>query len=114
LFFSIKSGDGFGWEVIVCKQISPRSISPQTACPGRHLGYFGKRRNRGSPGCVNGNAATRAYQRYARPSDANSLLAFRFVVAQEKAISDQQQSWWYEDGPWKGPGPSLLVTADFY
>jgi len=28
-------------------------------------------------------------------------------------ISDHQQSWGYEDGPWKGPGPSLLVTADF-
>ena len=28
-------------------------------------------------------------------------------------ISDHQQSWGYEDGPWKGPGPSLLVAADF-
>jgi len=23
-------------------------------------------------------------------------------------------SWGYEDGPWKGPGPPLLVAADFY
>jgi hypothetical protein len=28
-------------------------------------------------------------------------------------ISDQQQSWGYEDGPWKGPEPPLLVTADY-
>jgi hypothetical protein len=28
-------------------------------------------------------------------------------------ISDYQQSWGYEDGPWKGPGPPLLVAADF-
>jgi hypothetical protein len=29
-----------------------------------------------------------------------------------KAFSDHQQSWGYEDGPWKGPGPPLLVAAD--
>jgi hypothetical protein len=23
------------------------------------------------------------------------------------------RSWGYEDGPWKGPGPPLLVAADF-
>ena len=28
-------------------------------------------------------------------------------------ISDHQQSHGYEDGPWKGPGPPLLVAADF-
>jgi hypothetical protein len=28
-------------------------------------------------------------------------------------ISDHQQSRGYEAGPWKWPGPSLLVTADF-
>ena len=28
-------------------------------------------------------------------------------------ISDPQQSWGYEDGPWKGPGPSLLAATDF-
>jgi len=28
-------------------------------------------------------------------------------------ISDHQQSWGYEDGPWKRPGPPLLVAADF-
>jgi hypothetical protein len=27
-------------------------------------------------------------------------------------ISDHQQSWGYEDGPWKGLGPPLLVAAD--
>jgi branched-chain amino acid transport system substrate-binding protein len=27
-------------------------------------------------------------------------------------ISDHQQSWEYEDGPWNGPGPPLLVAAD--
>jgi hypothetical protein len=27
-------------------------------------------------------------------------------------ISGHQQSWRYEDGPWKGPGPPLLVAAD--
>jgi len=30
------------------------------------------------------------------------------------AISDHQQSWGYEDGPWNGPGPPLLVAADFF
>jgi hypothetical protein len=28
-------------------------------------------------------------------------------------ISGHQQSWGYEDGPWMGPGPPLLVAADF-
>ena len=28
-------------------------------------------------------------------------------------IGDHQQNWGYEDGPWKGPGPPLLVAADF-
>jgi len=28
-------------------------------------------------------------------------------------ISDHQQSWGYEDGPWKEPGPPLLVAADY-
>jgi len=28
-------------------------------------------------------------------------------------ISDHQQSWGYEDGHWKVPGPPLLVVADF-
>jgi len=28
-------------------------------------------------------------------------------------ISGHQQSWGDGDGPWKGPGPPLLVTADF-
>jgi hypothetical protein len=28
-------------------------------------------------------------------------------------ISDHQESCGYEDGPWKGPAPSLLVAADF-
>jgi len=27
-------------------------------------------------------------------------------------ISDPPQSWRYEDGPWKGPGPPLLAAAD--
>jgi hypothetical protein len=29
-------------------------------------------------------------------------------------ISGHQQSWGYEDGPWKGPGPALLMAADFF
>jgi hypothetical protein len=29
-----------------------------------------------------------------------------------KQISDHQQSWGYEDGSWKGPGPPLLGDAD--
>jgi len=31
-----------------------------------------------------------------------------------RIISDPQQSYGYEDGPWKRPGPSLLVAADIY
>jgi len=30
-----------------------------------------------------------------------------------RLISDHHQNWGYEDGPWKGPGPPLLVAADF-
>jgi len=30
-----------------------------------------------------------------------------------RLISDHQQSWGYEEGPWKGPGPPLLMVADF-
>jgi len=30
------------------------------------------------------------------------------------AISDHQQSCGYEDGPWKRPGPPLLVAADYF
>ena len=30
-----------------------------------------------------------------------------------KAIIDHHQSWGDEDGLWKGPGPPLLVAADF-
>jgi hypothetical protein len=37
-------------------------------------------------------------------------IQFPFGFAE---ISDHQQSWGYEDGPWKGPGPPLLVAADF-
>ena len=35
-------------------------------------------------------------------------------VGLSSAISDHQQSWGYEDGPWKGPGPgpALLMAAD--
>jgi len=29
-------------------------------------------------------------------------------------ISNHQQRWGYEDGLLKGPGPPLLVAADFY
>jgi hypothetical protein len=28
-------------------------------------------------------------------------------------ISDHQQNWGYEDGPWKESRPFLLVAADF-
>jgi hypothetical protein len=33
-------------------------------------------------------------------------------ILREK-ISDHQQRWGFEDGPWMGPRPSLLVAADF-
>ena len=45
-----------------------------------------------------------------------SLNGDRYVNKEEKQrleISDHQQSWGYEEGPWKGPGPPLLVAADF-
>jgi len=44
----------------------------------------------------------------------SQILKFNFEQRINKLkISDHQQSWGYEDGPWKGPGPSLLVAADF-
>jgi len=39
--------------------------------------------------------------------------AFSQLKLQPFKISDHQQSWGYEDDPWKGPGPPLLVAADF-
>jgi len=39
-------------------------------------------------------------------------FSLNILKAHEK-ISDRQQSWGYEDGPWKGSGPLLLVAADF-
>ena len=41
------------------------------------------------------------------------LFGWKLSVLCGAKISDHQQSWGYEDGPWKGPGPSLLVAADF-
>ena len=40
--------------------------------------------------------------------------SLRFYRDNRRQISDHQQSWGYEDGPWKGPGPPLLVAADLY
>jgi len=34
-------------------------------------------------------------------------------MSYQSPISDQQQSWGYADGPWKGPKPTLLLAADF-
>ncbi len=39
------------------------------------------------------------------------MASFDCITARQ--ISGHQQSWGYEDGPWKGPGPPLLVAADF-
>jgi hypothetical protein len=35
-----------------------------------------------------------------------------FMPAGSLQISDHQQNWGYEDGPWKGLEPPLLVAAD--
>ena len=42
----------------------------------------------------------------------NLSVEFRLQKGIAK-ISDHQQTWGYEDGPWKEPRPSLLVAADF-
>ena len=39
--------------------------------------------------------------------------AAKTLIDQDIKISDHQQSWGYEDGPWKGPGPPLLVPLIF-
>jgi len=51
----------------------------------------------------------------ARFSFLGSVLGQEYLLLPELElpISDHQQSWGYEDGPWKGPGPPLLVTTDF-
>jgi hypothetical protein len=36
-----------------------------------------------------------------------------YPVILNRSISDSQQSWRYEDGPWKEPRPPLLVVADY-
>ncbi len=42
-----------------------------------------------------------------------ATMAFDIGGIPDSEISDHQQSWGYEDGPWKGPGPPLLGAADF-
>jgi hypothetical protein len=37
-----------------------------------------------------------------------------FLLVAILQISDHQRSYRYEDGPWKGPEPPLLVAADLY
>ena len=44
---------------------------------------------------------------------ATTGTGFLKIYKHHTGISDHQQSWGYEDGPWKGPGPPLLATADF-
>ena len=46
---------------------------------------------------------------------AKGLLRARLPTPMRpvRRISDHQQSWEYEDGLWKGPGPTLPVAADF-
>ena len=45
----------------------------------------------------------------------NKLQGPTYKIRQHRnsSISDHQQSWGYEDGPWKGPGPPLLVPLIF-
>jgi hypothetical protein len=43
--------------------------------------------------------------------DGLNLLSMSFLREQ---ISDHQQSWGYEEDPWKGPGHDLPVIADLY
>ena len=41
-------------------------------------------------------------------------MFFNHIIATwVREISAHQQSWGYENGPWKRPGPPLLVAADF-
>jgi hypothetical protein len=51
--------------------------------------------------------------RPAHSSYHNILKTFCTYPRNSVVISDHQQNWGYEDGPWKGPGPLLLVAADF-
>jgi dipeptidyl aminopeptidase/acylaminoacyl peptidase len=46
----------------------------------------------------------------------NRVEFYRFMeIFLGKHLGNQRPpaSWGYEDGPWKGPGPPLLVAADF-
>jgi hypothetical protein len=44
---------------------------------------------------------------------SSHFFAYKKFPLYYQSISDHQRSWGYEDGPWKGPGPPLLVVADF-
>ncbi|MCP4252602.1 MAG: hypothetical protein GY775_04170, partial [Candidatus Scalindua sp.] len=44
----------------------------------------------------------------------SAIIEVKLADDRLEEISDHQQSWGYEDGPWKGPGPPLLVAADYY
>jgi hypothetical protein len=46
------------------------------------------------------------------PEHHNSTFVNRRLPFVMLEISDHQQSWGYEEGPWKGPGPPLLMVAD--
>ena len=56
------------------------------------------------------------YDIYALKTDFSSMVAGMINPAKKPTpwkISDHQQSWEYEDSPWKGLRPPLLVVADF-
>jgi len=46
-------------------------------------------------------------------TESSKLKAKSISLELLRISSDPQQGWGYEDGPWKGPGPSLPVTTDF-
>ena len=52
-------------------------------------------------------------ERYMGIGVLRNIIAVVVFVEKGEHISDHQQSWGYEDGPWKGPRPPLLVAADF-
>jgi hypothetical protein len=57
-------------------------------------------------------AASRRKTLFFYPAGGGFHFALTRQILDFQSISDHQQSWGYEDGPWKWPGPPLLVAAD--
>jgi len=60
-----------------------------------------------------GFSDTELSKKYGFSQPSVSISVKRGARIAQSVKSATTTSWGYEGGPWKGPGPPLLVTADF-